>query len=311
MTEFNPLLGKLKIQHSTDSSEQEDDISKPLLRKKDLNTVVQVRYRPQSMSMIARANYAKSGGSSLMTSSTESQQVMLNRETRPKSLIETSSHSMYVTKTNAEKLFVKSLSVTRTQKITKSSSSATIESDSAQQFIRPITSSEPLYIQDIPNDPFPNASIHKNQIKVEIKEQPSPRIQDSRTHSPRSHSPLLITETSKIEIDGSLMPAEAATTEVVEQAPYFSEQEENNVSSDSSETESDSELDSKEDDLIPSSDSTATNVHQEILYPSITPGKESSIEVKKENGGLGINIIGGVDTLLVRFGISSKRKCRK
>ena len=310
MTEFNPLLGKTKpkVQISlTDSSEQEDDSSKPLLRKKIIGSNDPIRYRPKSLSTISRSQYssAEFRNSSMasmkmtqsVTSSMTSSQTSAIAKTRPQSYTETSSRKVYISETNAEKLFVKSFAITssQSQKLSKTSSTSSVN---FAPMIRPISSSEPLYIQDIPSDPFPQNLSPKREIKIEIKETTS-------SFSPLSSPSLKVTELSPpqkepelnpspVEVDGSVL-TKTESTEI-----------ESDSSTVSSESSSESEAESN-----PSEAHTSPPVQQnlpDLLYSSIIPGQESTIEIKKENQDLGINIIGGADTLLVRYLIRKSNK---
>ena len=293
MTEFNSLLKNTKFQVSlTDSSEQEDDSSKPLLRKKIINAENQVRYRPKSMSMIARSNYSSSEfrNSTMSSSMTITQSVTSSKTTsrvnaRPQSYTETSTQKVQVSDLKAEKFFIKSVDFSSAT-LHKSSSSATNIS-----VTRPIPSSEPLYIQDIPSDPVHSKPMPAKEVKIEVKERTSP------VYHPPTPSPALTesNRTSSVETDEH--------SQVVQEATYSEE------ASDTSSSES--ETSSNTDHASDATETHATPPLQQqpftdLQYSPIIPGKESSIEINRGLSDLGINIIGGANTLLVRLFVDCK-----
>lgn len=273
MTEFNPLLGKSKVQVTyTDSSEQEDESSKPLLRMKNIEVEDQVRYRPKSMSMLARSNYAssESHSSSKTVKSIEKVEVTA----RPKSMTETSSQQVFVSETKAENLFVKSFVVASKQSkktVKQSVEKFSSVSGSSNSFtVRPITNTEPMYLEEL--EP-PGVAPEIQNLEKTIPQEDPPEISN-----PPSSNTELLPSTSPISI------------------------EENKANEDdrSSVTSSSSQEDTSDSDASDYPTPTANLQSKPIATRQpIVPGIESTIEINKGIDDLGLNVIGGADTLLV------------
>ena len=275
MTEFNPLLGKSKIEvsYAGGSSEHKKESLRPLLREKNFVPEEEVRFRPKSMSMLARSNYASSNfQSSSKTLQTGSKQ--LQSGNRPTSLIETSSDHTFVTETRSESLFVKSfeISAIQNQKVVERSSKSSISVVSNDQVVHSMSSSEPLYIQEL--EPPGVAPTSHNNFEIADAVLPSKMLKSS---------PLI-------------KEANSETSSSSDE----DEKEENN--DDSSSVTSRSSEDPKSDSH--SNDSPTPILNPEIKSylgrQPIIPGVESTIEINKGIHGLGINVIGGANTLLVR-----------
>ena len=287
MTEFNPLLERTKVQVSfTDSSEQEEDSSKPLLRKKVVNSEEQIRYRPKSMSMISRSNYSSSEFRNSMMSSTmtvtqsvTSSKTSSNVKPRPQSYTETSTQSIQSSEMKAEKLFIKSVNFS-------SMSQKSTDSVPTIPVIRPITSSEPLYIQDIPSDSIQPTPVITKEVKIEIKESTPPIVR------PLTPPPVLAesNQTSFVETDEhSQMDQEAESSS-----------EDSDSSSITSESSSDFEHSADSSEAYSTPPIQQQQNMSDLQHCSIIPGKETTIEINRGISDLGINIIGGADTLMVR-----------
>ena len=287
MTEFNPLLERTKVQVSfTDSSEQEEDSSKPLLRKKVVNSEEQIRYRPKSMSMISRSNYSSSEFRNSMMSSTmtvtqsvTSSKTSSNVMPRPQSYTETSTQSIQSSEMKAEKLFIKSVNFS-------SMSQKSTDSVPTIPVIRPISSSEPLYIQDIPSDSIQPAPVITKEVKIEIKESTPPIVR------PLTPPPVLAesNQTSFVETDEhSQMDQETKSSA-----------EDSDSSSITYESSSDFEHSADSSEAYSTPPIQQQQNMSDLLYCSIIPGKETTIEINRGISDLGINIIGGADTLMVR-----------